>query len=316
MATGGQQGVGERDTLHGIILPARVDISQLAMLRLKLTKFSELVGHLEKRFSESLLTVTIGFGEHTVGLLSAVGAPATFSLLPVAQPVASQLTLVSYDMVLLIRSDRYDSCFIAARVLSKWLANTIQITHSYTVFHYLDQRNLYGFKCWQDKVVGQARQQLLFIDSAQQPAWHQGSFLVVQYNQLHEQRWQELSVTAQEQRMGRQKSDGQLLPGIATGHTHAAVCRPGLGTALVWQQLPVAHLSEPGHVELLWSQDVTAICDWLTNRFTPDGRGPRDPILTYEHNRFTAAFFIPPRAWFEQLHVTQASHPADDSKAL
>lgn len=300
MATRGQQGVGERDTLHGIIMPARLDVAQLAILKLKLAKFKTLAESLDKRFSESLLTVTLGFGAQALRVLSDVGAPPALSHLSWPPQVTAQLTLEASDLVLLIRSDRYDSCFVAARALATWLANNVEFSHSFRVFHYLDHRNLYGFKCWQDKVVGPARQQLLFIDNEQQPAWHHGSFLVMQYNRIDEQGWQKLGEKAQEQLVGLGKLDGTPLAAAVT-RTHAAIIRQGLGTALTWQQLPVADIREQAHLELLWSHDLTAITSWLTNRFDDTEGSPQDPLLAYENNQMTAAFFIPPLVWFEQL---------------
>jgi len=308
MATRGQRGVGERETLHGIVMPARADFSQLAILKLKLSKFIELADNLDKRFSESLLTVTLGFGEHALRVLSEVSAPQV-SLPPRVPPqVAEKLALEPSDLVVLIRSDRYDSCFVAARVLAKWLATNVEFLRSFTVFHYLDHRNLYGFKCWRDKVVGAARQQLLFMDDEQQPTWHHGSFLILQCNQIHERRWQQLGDKAQEQVMGFRKLDGKpLTEASSIARTHAAVARPGLGTALCWQQLPIANVSEQAHLELLWGHDFAAITNWLTNRFIATDDSPQDPLLAYEYNLLTAAYFIPPRVWFERLTQVSSS---------
>lgn len=301
MATLGQVGVGNRDNLHGLVLLAQVDSNQLASLRLKLAKFPALAQSLDERFSESLLSVTAALGARALRLLNEASAPQTISPFPVSEHVESTLTIEPVDIAFVIRSDRYDSCFFAGRVLTEWFAGEVQLTHSFTVFHYLDNRNLYGFKCWHDKVIGQARQRLLRLDDSAHPSWHHGSFLVIQHNLIDEKRWQQIRPDVQERLMGQTKLEGTMLDVDVA--SHCSKTRAELGTSLLWHQLPVASMGRQGHVELLWSRNMSALSKWLSTRIDEDEDGFNDPLLEFEDNQLTAAFFVPPLAWFAALKL-------------
>lgn len=299
MAPKGQAGVARRNSIHGLVLLCRMQPAQLAALRLKVAKLPALAQSLDERFSESLLNVTVGFSQAVFRMLGGLMPPQDLDSLPDFSNTSHGLILEPIDMVFTIRSERFDSCFFAGRVLSEWFADDIHIVQDFTTFHYLDNRSLYGFKCWRDTLLGESRERLVRIDAAHEPAWHLGSYLVVQQQAIDETRWQKLRLEQQEQLLGRRKLNGE--PVITDTPNHHSKIRDRLGSSVLWHQLPVASMEHQSHIELTWGNNFESLIEFLRSRIEDDEDGFCDPMLEFEENQLTAAFFVPPLVWFESL---------------
>ncbi|RUO29787.1 hypothetical protein CWE12_07385 [Aliidiomarina sedimenti] len=299
MKSQGQAGVANRGSIHGLVLLCQVQPAHLASLRLKLAKLPALAASLDERFSESLLTVTAAFGEDAFRQLGALAPAHRFSDLPSFEQSPASLNVTTVDIALIIRSERYDSCFFAGRVLTEWFAADVEMLADYNFFHYLDNRNLFGFKCWRDTLLGAERRNLLAMQAEHEPLWDQGSYLILQHQRIADQAWQQLKPEQQEQVIGRNKLSGE--PILTDRPNHFSKVQEHLGQALLWHQMPIASMNEQSHLELLWSNTPESAHRWLAQRIEDDEDGFRDPILDYQDNLLSAAFFVPPLPWFEHL---------------
>lgn len=299
MKSQGQAGVANRDSIHGLALLYQVQSEHLASLRLKLAKIPALAASLDDHFSESLLTVTAAFGESAFAEIGGLVPPHNTLSLPAFEYSKTPLTILPVDIAIVIRSERYDSCFFAARVIGEWLSNDVVMMTDVSFFHYLDNRNLFGFKCWRDTLVGPERHSLLELEASHEPRLDQGSYLVLQHNRIDQKAWQQLLPEQQEQIIGQKKLSGER---IATDKpSHASKVTASLGHALIWHQLPIANIRESEHLDLLWSNDPQSVFEWLAERIEDRVDGFYDPLLDYQENLLSAAFYVPPRPWFEQL---------------
>lgn len=297
--SGSQQGICANQSLHGVVLLCNLREVHLQSARLKLARLPALVSRLRERFSDALLSLVIGVGEQAWEHLSAQPKPPGLCTFPSFDNAVYPLVEEACDLVFVIRSERLDANFFAARVILEWLNSDISLQVDYNLFHYLDNRNLLGFRCPALGKVTRQRDQRFLFDSPEQPAWHQGSYLVLQHYLIDTERWYALSQTQQAQITGQDKLTGERITTVLP--SHADKVQGESAQSILWQQLPNTSVREQGHLDLLWSSQADNIYTWIAQRFEEDEDGFSDPLLNYQRNTRSAAFFVPPRVWFEQL---------------
>ncbi|RAK00614.1 Dyp-type peroxidase [Aliidiomarina maris] len=301
MAARPQPGVYTVNSLHGLILFCQLREGHVASARLKLAKLPNLLNSLSERFSESLLSVVTAVGSRGWERL----CPAPETLPPGLRPfpkfdqAVHSLTVNQYDLVLLIRSDRVDTNFFAGRVLLDWFGDDLQLVLEHNVFHYLDNRNLLGFKC-QRALHGPKLEQSCWVQAPQQPLWHLGSFMFIQHFLLHLESWHELKASKQEQIIGRSKLNNEPLSTHLSSHADKTAMVTS--APLVWQQMPSASMREQGHVDVMWARDFNTLTEFVRQRVEEDENGFCDPLLDYQSNTVSCALFVPPLAWFQALN--------------
>lgn len=297
--TGAQQGISANQSLHTVVLLCNLQPAHLHSARLKLARLPSLVSSLRERFSDAILTLVCGVSGPAWNKLTSKPSPPELELFPVFEKAIYPINESAYDLVFVIRSERLDANFFAARVILEWLSEDISLNVDYTLFHYLDNRNLLGFRCPAISRLAVQREQKALLDTPHQPMWHRGSFLVVQHSNIDTERWYALSQEQQAQIMGQDKLTGERICTSLPSHTdkvHGEVAE-----SLVWQQLPVTCIRQQGHVDLLWSRSAHSIYQWIAQRYEDDEDGFSDPLLKYQYNTLSATFFVPPCQWFEQL---------------
>ncbi|MGX5913272.1 Dyp-type peroxidase [Aliidiomarina sp. Khilg15.8] len=302
-ATKAQAGICAEDSLHGLVLVCQLRAGAEALMRERLEQFPDLVRRLDERFSEALLNVVLAFGSDCWDRLDAQQRPRQLAPFPDFDEARHQLASNHFDLVCIIRSDRLDANFFAGRVLLEWFGDALELKLEYNLFHYLDNRNLFGFAAVPDAPHGSKRAQIALLDSDDDPVLAQGSYLYLQHQLLNIQAWQALSVDTQCQIMGRGKLDGRPYTGQERpSHAQkAALQDSGAAAALLWQQMPTASMREHGHIDMLWSRSPLAMQKWLQRRIVPDADGHTDPLFEYQVNTLSAAFFAPPLNWFSAL---------------
>lgn len=298
-----QSGVCAESSLHGLVLLCQLRNSHIASLRLKLAKMPSLAKSLDNRFSESLLSVVTAVGTRGWERLGCGAKPPGLGAFPRFANSLHGFAQQQFDLVFIIRSDRVDANFFAGRVLLEWFADDLELAGEYNLFHYLDNRTLLGFRCVAAAAHGRKRELVSLVEAPENPSWHRGAHLFLQHYLLDVERWQGLSVEQQEQVVGRRKMNGERL--ATTLPSHADKTEQGTHPRVVWQQMPSASMRSQGHVDLLWSHDVEALTGFLRTRAEEDEDGFSDPLLEYQSNTLSGAFFAPPEHWFTSLTIEQ-----------
>lgn len=301
-----QAGICAETSLHGLVLLLNSKPGQLDSLREKLSGFPELVNNLDQRFSEALLSAVMAFGSECWNQLWPAHRPRQLSTFPEIAESHYVLQPTDFDMAIVLRSDRADCNYFAGRVLLEWLAPDVWLQHEQTLFHYLDDRNLFGFSCVPDNPHGRLRREVALLNDEDDELLAQGSYLYLQQYELDIKTWQELSVEKQRQIMGREKVSGKAWPGDQPGHARkASLALSEQGNpVLVWHQLPAADMRNQRQLDLLWSRSPAAMQKWLQRRFVPDQDGYCDPLLDYMQSNLNAAFFAPPLNWFKRISAS------------
>lgn len=298
-----QPGVCAESNLHGLVLLCQLREGHIGAARLKLAKLPELVNRLDERFSESLLSVVTAVGSRGWDRLSNAPRPPGLAPFPRFDHALYGFAQNQYDLAFIIRSDRVDANFFAGRVLLEWFGDDLQLALEHNLFHYLDNRNLLGFKC-QRTLHGRKREQSCLLQSPAQPHWHLGSHLFLQHFLLHLESWQGLNTEQQQRIIGRTKLTGERVTTQLPSHADKTSIDPE--QPMVWQQMPSASMREQGHLDLIWSRDSEAMTDFLRHRVEEDSDGFCDPLLEYQSNTLSCALFAPPLAWFERLTDSNA----------
>jgi putative iron-dependent peroxidase len=303
-ATKAQAGICAEESLHGLVLVCDLQAGADELMRERLAQLPTLVRRLDERFSEALLSIAVAFGSECWDRLDPAHRPRQLAPFPDFTLARHRPAANHYDMVCIIRSDRLDANFFAGRVLLEWFGDLLQLKVEYNLFHYLDNRNLFGFAAVPDAPHGNKRAQIALLDEDDDPVLAQGSHLYLQHQLLNIQAWQGLSVETQCEVMGRGKLEGERLEfqGRPSHADKAALQSDGTGPALLWQQMPTASMREHGHLDVMWSRSPLAMQKWLQRRIEPDVDGYTDPLFDYQVNTMSAAFFAPPLNWFSELN--------------
>lgn len=294
-----QSGICAESSLHGLVLLCQLRNSHIASARLKLARMPSLAESLDIRFSESLLTVVTALSARGWERLGNGDKPPELGPFPRFSNTIHSITANQFDLAFVIRSDRVDANFFAGRVLLEWFGDDIELVVEHNLFHYLDNRSLLGFRCVPPAVHGRKREQLSLLDTPNQPIWHRGAYLFIQHYLLDVERWQSLTVEQQEQVIGRRKLGGERITTCLP--SHADKTSQPEPPSVLWQQMPSASMREQGHVDLLWSKSGCALADFLRQRMEEDDDGFSDPLLEYQTNTLSGAFFAPPEYWFSRL---------------
>lgn len=294
-----QSGVCAESSLHGLVLLCQLRHSHIASARLKLAKMPSLARSLDCRFSESLLSVVTAVSARGWERLTSAPKPPGLAPFPRFNNTLHTFVQPQFDLLFIIRSDRIDANFFAGRVLLEWYADDIELVAEHNLFHYLDNRTLLGFRCAPTTVFGRQRELISLLDTPEQRLWHRGSHLFLQHYVLDVERWQGLLVGQQEQVMGQRKMDGQRI--VTNLPSHADKTEQGEQPSMAWQQMPSGSMREQGHIDLCWSNSVEALEYFIRQRVEEDEDGFSDPLLEYQKNALSGAFFAPPEYWFSNL---------------
>lgn len=294
-----QSGVCAESNLHGLVLLCQLRNSHIASARLKLAKIPSLVRSLDGRFSESLLSIVTAVSAGGWERLTGAPKPPGLAPFPRFNNTLHTVVQAQFDLVFIIRSDRIDANFFAGRVLLEWFAGDIELVTEHNLFHYLDNRTLLGFRCPPPVVFGRQRELMTLLDTPEQRIWHRGSHLFLQHYVLDVERWQGLLVKQQEQVMGQRKGDGQRI--VTNLPSHADKTEQTEQASIAWQQMPSASMREQGHIDLCWSNSAKALEHFIRQRVEEDEDGFSDPLLEYQKNTLSSAFFAPPEYWFSHL---------------
>ena len=216
------------------------------------------------------------------------------------------------DLLFHIRAERMDLCFELAAQIMERLGDAVAPVDEVHGFRYFDSRDLLGFVDGTENPTGQEAVDAVLI-GGEDPAFVDGSYVIVQ-KYLHDlAEWNALSTEAQEHIIGRTKlSDIELDDAVKPSWAHSALTvieENGREIKIVRANMPfgVAGQGEFGTYFIGYSRSPRTIEQMLENMFVGRPPGNYDRILDFSRAVSGNLFFVPTMTFLED--VTQAAPP-------
>lgn len=176
--THAQTGIYAEPNLHGVTLLLNVMTDDIAHIGRKVARIPSLLNDLDLRFSESNLNGFIAIGSDYWDVLYPNSRPLQLAGFPELSDGDRQAPRESADLLLCIRSDRFDVNFQAARTLMEWLGHDVELIEQVNTFRYMDGRDLLGFIDAPDNPRGMRRREVSVVQD--DPVFKGGSYVFTQ----------------------------------------------------------------------------------------------------------------------------------------
>lgn len=202
------------------------------------------------------------------------------------------------DLFFHIRAVRMDLCFELARQLGDALRGTARIVDEVHGFRYFEARDLLGFVDGTENPAGTRAEEVAITGpDADHPA---SSYVIVQKYTHDLDAWEQLSVEAQEDAIGRTKlSDIEYPDEDKPANAHIALNviedEEGNQRQILRDNMPFGSVGEGtfGTYFIAYSADVTTTETMLERMFIGDPPGATDRILDFSTALTGALFFVP-----------------------
>jgi putative iron-dependent peroxidase len=211
------------------------------------------------------------------------------------------------DLLFHIRSQRADMCFELERLILNALGDAVTVLDEVQGFRYFDARDLLGFVDGTENPTGHALPLSSLIQSADDPDFEGGSYIVVQ-KYLHKlAQWNALPVAVQESIIGRTKLDNVELDDSSGQKAHKTlttiVDAEGNEHDILRDNMPFGRpgQSEFGTYFIGYARDLWVIEKMLSNMFIGVPEGQHDRILDFSTAVTGSTFFAPSNAMLETL---------------
>jgi putative iron-dependent peroxidase len=254
------------------------------------------------------LSCVVAFGSAAWDRL--FGPPRPAELRPFRELVAGKRHAVSTpgDILFHIRANRMDLCFELATQITARLGPTITPVDEVHGFRYFDSRDLIGFVDGTENPKGQeAIDATLVVD--EDPAFAQGSYVIVQ-KYLHDlAAWNALPTEEQERIVGRRKlTDVELDDSIKPDFAHNAltkIVQAGREVKILRDNMPFGRAAqgEFGTYFIGYSRSPRTIEQMLENMFLGKPPGNYDRLLDFSRAVTGSLFFVPSASFLEALAV-------------
>lgn len=247
---------------------------------------------------EAQITTTIAFAKELWEQLHPNG-PANFRKMPVIEGKYPH-PLLPANLFVHITSERTDLCYeLADALMSNW--NGAQVLDERHGFRFHDKRDLIGFIDGIENPVDEEDRMAATLLNESAGDCAGGSFLLAQRFVHHLQKWQELTVDAQEKVIGRTKWDGAELPDAIKPLTAHNV-RSNIDIDIMRHNLPYASVGgEKGTIFLGYTKDLSVLDLMLQRMYGLTEDGLTDRLLDFTTAVGGNYFFAPPQNLMESL---------------
>jgi porphyrinogen peroxidase len=251
------------------------------------------------RLPEGELTCVAGIGARVWDALFGTARPAGLhAFRPLDGPVHSAPATPG-DLLFHLRAHRLDLCFELAQRLTERLAGAAEVVDEVHGFRSFDERDLLGFVDGTENPEGAAARDAVLVGD-EDPAFANGSYVVVQ-KYLHDLgAWDALPVEEQELAMGRTKlSDLELPDEEKPADSHIAlntiVDADGEERQIVRFNMPFGSVGtrEFGTYFIGYVRTPDVIEEMLANMFLGKPPGTYDRILDFSTAATGNLFFVP-----------------------
>jgi putative iron-dependent peroxidase len=282
-----------------LVMEAGEGDAALAGVRDTLGAVGDLVKNVAFRDLGGRLSCVVGIGAALWDRLSPGRRPADLhTFVPVQGPVHTAPATPG-DLLFHLRAHRLDLCFELAQRLTERLAGVADVIDEVHGFRSFDERDLLGFVDGTENPEGAAADDAVLIGD-DDPAFAQGSYVVIQ-KYVHDMAgWDALSTEEQERAMGRTKlSDLEFSDEDKPDNAHIALTviedENGEQRQIMRFNMPFGRVGagEFGTYFIGYARHPDVIEQMLTNMFIGKPRGTYDRILDFSTAITGNLFFVP-----------------------
>ncbi|TMP03209.1 Dyp-type peroxidase [Pseudoalteromonas sp. S3178] len=295
-----QSGICAEANLHGLHLFFNVFDAQDESLRAKLKRVSAIEEEFSDQFSESMLSCMVAIGAQYWPHILPEYIPSELQSFPNINHSDFVMSAQPCDLFIQIRSDREDVNHLFALQILKLFAPDVELVEQIRNFRFLDGRDFNGFIYGGNTPHGRQKRATALVNKPNSFE-DQGSYIHVQRFKHDLTVWQHLSLSEQEQIMGRTRLDNTLIePAISTSHASRSELKDENGHALLLNQsMPYGDVYEQGMLSITCSASGSAFEKVLTSRL---GAGEcYDHWLDFTQADMGSAFFAPSIGFLKQL---------------
>ncbi|MFL3651425.1 MAG: Dyp-type peroxidase [Pseudoalteromonas sp.] len=295
-----QSGICAEANLHGLHLFFNVFDAQDESLRAKLKRVSAIEEEFSDQFSESMLSCMVAIGAQYWPHILPEYIPSELQSFPNINHSDFVMSAQPCDLFIQIRSDREDVNHLFALQILKLFAPDVELVEQIRNFRFLDGRDFNGFIYGGNMPHGRQKRATALVNKPNSFE-DQGSYIHVQRFKHDLTVWQHLSLSEQEQIMGRTRLDNTLIePAISTSHASRSELKDENGHALLLNQsMPYGDVYEQGMLSITCSASGGAFEKVLTSRL---GTGEcYDHWLDFTQADMGSAFFAPSIGFLKQL---------------
>ncbi len=251
------------------------------------------------------LTITLGISHNAwTRLLAGHEMPQDLTPFEAMQDGDRNFPSTPGDLFCMIKSDRLDLNFLAAKELKLALVGVAELTEDIQGFGYLDSRDLIGFVDGTENPVDDERADAVLVGD-EQPGLAGGSYLTVQRYKHRAELWEAQTIEAQEKVIGRTKPDDIEMDDAtkpASAHSARSVVRvDGQQIKMYRQNRAFGNAMEYGTMFVGFARTADAIIVSLQQMITEDENGDYDRLLDFVVAETGTNYFVPPKHFLEQL---------------
>jgi putative iron-dependent peroxidase len=251
------------------------------------------------RVHDGALTCVVGVGSAVWDRLFGSPRPAYLHAFRPLQGAEHSAVATPGDLLVHLRAHRLDLCFeLAARLVGR-LQGHARVVDEVHGFRFFEERDLLGFVDGTENPSGRAAFEAVVIGD-EDPEFAGGSYVVVQ-KYLHDlDKWDALTVEAQEQAIGRTKlSDIEMSDDVKPSNSHVAlntiVDENGVQRQIVRRNMPFGRIGagEFGTYFIGYARYPEVVETMLTNMFIGNPPGNYDRILDFSTAATGSLYFVP-----------------------
>jgi len=295
-----QSGICAEANLHGLHLFFNVYDGHDESLRKKLKRVSVIQDEFADQFSEAMLSCVVALGAQYWPHILPEFIPSQLQSFPNVTHSDHVMSAQPFDLFVQIRSDREDVNHLFALQILKLLTPDVELVEQVRNFRFLDGRDFNGFIYAGDTPHGRQKRSTALIDKPGRFE-DQGSYIHVQRFVHDLSVWQHLSLSEQEQIMGRTRLDNTLIvPAVETSHAVRSELKDEHGQPLLLNQsMPFGDVHKQGILMVSCAAQGDAFEQVLKSRL---GQGDYyDHWLDFTQADMGSAFFAPSVNFLKQL---------------
>jgi porphyrinogen peroxidase len=288
----------------------------LATVRSFCGDLSALVRTVEFRDIDGQLSCIMGIGSSAWDALFGSPRPAELHAFKEFHAGNRHAPSTPGDLLFHIRAVRMDLCFELATLITDRLAGATEAVDEVQAFRYFDDRDLIGFVDGTENPRGQAAVDAVLIGD-EDPAFCNGSYVIVQKYLHNMAGWNSLPVEQQERIIGRRKLNNvELDDATKPSFAHNALTvieENGKEVKILRDNMPFGRPSggEFGTYFIGYSRTPRHIEQMLENMFVGRPPGNYDRLLDFSTAVTGNLYFVPSATFLDA--VGEDSAPASDA---
>ncbi|RBH59065.1 MULTISPECIES: Dyp-type peroxidase [Pseudomonas] len=259
-----------------------------------------------KRVPAGNLSCVCGFGSSAWDRLFGGPRPASLHAFREMGVEGRRAVATPGDILLHIRADQMDLCFELATQLLTRLGDAITVVDEVQGFRYFDMRSMVGFVDGTENPAGHEAVDFTMVGD-EDPAFTNGSYVLVQKYLHNMTAWNGLTVEAQERIIGRTKlSDIELDESVKPSCSHSSLTtldEGGQEVKILRDNMPFGRpgAGEFGTYFIGYARSPAPVEQMLENMFVGRPAGNYDRLLDFSTAVTGGLFFVPSADLLEEL---------------